>query len=173
MKAAAFCYVTPYSLTLCKKQLSVWTFNALNAELNPIRHLLALVGARHIVHVRRVRVKTTCLSKALTDYTVSHHRGSAVRTEIKVINKILLFIYFCLFICFLLSSKMFFTRMCACKTPGSCRSHSLNIQSVPHNVCLIISHCVASRLQAFLNTAHHLEDPDINSRIILKWIYGK
>ena len=33
-------------------------FNPLNAELNPIRHLLALVGARHIVHVSRIRVKT-------------------------------------------------------------------------------------------------------------------
>ena len=32
-------------------------FNPLNTELNPIRHLLALVGARHIVHVSRVRVK--------------------------------------------------------------------------------------------------------------------
>ena len=31
--------------------------NLLNAELNPIRHLLALVGARHIVHVSRIRVK--------------------------------------------------------------------------------------------------------------------
>jgi hypothetical protein len=31
--------------------------NPLNAELNPIRHLLALVGARHIVHVSRIRVK--------------------------------------------------------------------------------------------------------------------
>ena len=31
--------------------------NSLNAELNPIRHLLALVGARHIVHVSRIRVK--------------------------------------------------------------------------------------------------------------------
>ena len=31
-------------------------FNPLNAELNPIRRLLALVGARHIVHVSRVRV---------------------------------------------------------------------------------------------------------------------
>ena len=30
--------------------------NPLNAELNPIRHLLALVGARHIVHVSRLRV---------------------------------------------------------------------------------------------------------------------
>ena len=32
-------------------------FNHLNAELNPIRHLLALVGARHIVHFSRIRVK--------------------------------------------------------------------------------------------------------------------
>ena len=31
--------------------------NPLNVELNPIRHLLALVGARHIVHVSRIRVK--------------------------------------------------------------------------------------------------------------------
>ena len=30
--------------------------NPLNAELNPIRHLLALVEVRHIVHVSRVRV---------------------------------------------------------------------------------------------------------------------
>jgi hypothetical protein len=34
-----------------------WKFlNPLNAELNSIRYLLALVGARHIVHVSRVRV---------------------------------------------------------------------------------------------------------------------
>ena len=32
-------------------------FNPLNAELNPIRHLLALVGARHTVHVSRIMVK--------------------------------------------------------------------------------------------------------------------
>ena len=30
--------------------------NPLNAELNPIRHLLVMVGARHIVHVSRIRV---------------------------------------------------------------------------------------------------------------------
>ena len=35
-------------------------FNPLNAELNPIRHLLAFVGPRHIVHVSRVRVNVTC-----------------------------------------------------------------------------------------------------------------
>jgi hypothetical protein len=31
--------------------------NPLNAELNPFRHLLALVGAHHFVHVSMVRVK--------------------------------------------------------------------------------------------------------------------
>ena len=32
-------------------------FNAFNAELNPICHLLALLGAHNILHVCRVRVK--------------------------------------------------------------------------------------------------------------------
>ena len=32
-------------------------FSPLNAELNPIRHLLALAGAHHFVHVSRLRVK--------------------------------------------------------------------------------------------------------------------
>ena len=31
--------------------------NPLNAELNPIRHLLALPGTHHFVHVSRLRVK--------------------------------------------------------------------------------------------------------------------
>jgi len=30
--------------------------NPLNAELNPIRHLLALLGAHHIFHVSGLRV---------------------------------------------------------------------------------------------------------------------
>jgi len=30
--------------------------NALNAELNPICHLVALLGAHHILHVGRIRV---------------------------------------------------------------------------------------------------------------------
>jgi hypothetical protein len=33
-------------------------FNHLKAELNPICHLLALLGSYHILHVSRVRVKT-------------------------------------------------------------------------------------------------------------------
>jgi len=32
-------------------------FNPLNAELNPICHLLALLGAHHILHVSGLRVK--------------------------------------------------------------------------------------------------------------------
>ena len=31
--------------------------NPLNADLNPICHLLALLGAHHILHVSRIRVK--------------------------------------------------------------------------------------------------------------------
>jgi len=31
--------------------------NLLNAELNPICHLLALLGAHHILHISRIRVK--------------------------------------------------------------------------------------------------------------------
>jgi hypothetical protein len=32
------------------------TFNPLNAKLNPICHLLALLGAHPILHVSRIRV---------------------------------------------------------------------------------------------------------------------
>jgi len=32
-------------------------FNTLNAKLNPICHLLALLGAHLILHVSRIRVK--------------------------------------------------------------------------------------------------------------------
>jgi len=31
--------------------------NSLNAKLNPICHLMALVGAHHILHISRIRVK--------------------------------------------------------------------------------------------------------------------
>ena len=43
-----------WSLEGKKKQEQ--NLNPLNAELSPIRHLLALVGAHHIVHVSRIRV---------------------------------------------------------------------------------------------------------------------
>ena len=45
------------------RAFAVWLYeiNLLNAELNPIRHLLALLGAHHIVHVSRARVKCVTL----------------------------------------------------------------------------------------------------------------
>ena len=36
-----------------------WKFNPLNAELNPICHLLGLLGAHPILHVSRIRVNST------------------------------------------------------------------------------------------------------------------
>ena len=38
-------------------QHSLHLVNTLNAKLNPICHLLALLGAHHILHVSRIRVK--------------------------------------------------------------------------------------------------------------------
>jgi len=49
-----------YSPLLSSSQWSllfVSVINPLNAELNPICHLLALLGAHHILHVSRIRVK--------------------------------------------------------------------------------------------------------------------
>jgi hypothetical protein len=37
-------------------------FNPLNAKLNPICHLMALLGAHHILHVSRVRVNRTYIT---------------------------------------------------------------------------------------------------------------
>jgi hypothetical protein len=39
--------------------------NPLNAELNPICYLLALLGPHHILHVSRVRVKSTMIWSAV------------------------------------------------------------------------------------------------------------
>jgi len=36
-------------------------FNPLNPELNPICYLLALLGANHLLHVSRIRVKSLTL----------------------------------------------------------------------------------------------------------------
>jgi hypothetical protein len=40
---------------------SFFHINPLNAELNLICHLLALLGAHHILHVSRIRVKGVCI----------------------------------------------------------------------------------------------------------------
>jgi hypothetical protein len=45
------------SLRIRIRQYAGSLFNPLNAELNPICHLLALLGARPILHISGVRVK--------------------------------------------------------------------------------------------------------------------
>jgi hypothetical protein len=50
--------------------------NPLNAELNPICHLLALLGAHLILQVSRIRVKVYFTYKAgnlIPEYTVIHY----------------------------------------------------------------------------------------------------
>jgi hypothetical protein len=41
----------------------LYEFNPLNTELNPICHLLALLGAHHILHISRIRVNRTDLQQ--------------------------------------------------------------------------------------------------------------
>jgi hypothetical protein len=49
--------------------------NPLNAELNPICHLLALLGAHHILHVSRIRVNWNKLMRMLVFLTYIYHDG--------------------------------------------------------------------------------------------------
>ena len=44
-------------LRMLMTSVKVELINPLNAELNPICHLLALLGSQHILHVSRIRVK--------------------------------------------------------------------------------------------------------------------
>jgi hypothetical protein len=41
-------------------------FNPLNATLNPIFHLLTLLGARHILHISRIRINMASNSRSLS-----------------------------------------------------------------------------------------------------------
>jgi len=51
-------YFVPFVKTviLVHSNHTMLTTNPLNAELNPICHLLALLGAHHTLHVSRIRV---------------------------------------------------------------------------------------------------------------------
>ena len=48
-----------------------YTFNPLNAELNPICHLVALLRVHHFLHVSRMRVKSLTL-RLLMSYIYIH-----------------------------------------------------------------------------------------------------
>jgi hypothetical protein len=58
---SVYCAVRSGSLNITQNNLGISTFNPLNAQLNRICHLLALLGAHHILHVSRIRVKNTKL----------------------------------------------------------------------------------------------------------------
>jgi hypothetical protein len=54
--------ITKYSFMVrCLR--NSYAFNPLNAELNPICHLLALLGARPILHISRIRVNLMTWSR--------------------------------------------------------------------------------------------------------------
>ena len=46
--------------------------NPLNAELNPICYLLALLGAHHFLHVNRIRVKSLTLRQLMLYVYMEH-----------------------------------------------------------------------------------------------------
>jgi hypothetical protein len=53
-------------------------FNPFNAELNPICHLLALLGSHHILHFSRIRVKFNEMCMFVSVWTVSRWQNSIV-----------------------------------------------------------------------------------------------
>jgi hypothetical protein len=53
--------------------------NPLNAELNPICHLLALLGAHHILHVSRIRVKSSCVRLSKSKVLQKLCRGYTIK----------------------------------------------------------------------------------------------
>ena len=63
-------------------------FNPLNAELNPIRHLLALVGARHIVHVSRIGLRECKYCTAYSSVTGYNACKYAPRAETSVTGSV-------------------------------------------------------------------------------------
>ena len=55
-KGGTCLYQTATRCRLYRAGISQGEVNPLNAELNPICHLLELLGAHHIIHVSRMRV---------------------------------------------------------------------------------------------------------------------
>jgi hypothetical protein len=56
--------------------------NPLNADLNPIRHLLALLGAHHILHVSRIKAN----SKYHDLYTYVHYQLLGICTILTLLR---------------------------------------------------------------------------------------
>ena len=58
-------------------------FNPLNAELNPICHLLALLGAHHIFHVSWLRVKSGSFSRCFLCYEIRDFENTLAGTGVR------------------------------------------------------------------------------------------
>ena len=71
--------------------LLVSDFNPLNAELNPICYLLALLGAYHFLHVSRIRVNLT--RSFSTDHKIKQHTLESQNTTIYIYIHIYIYIY--------------------------------------------------------------------------------
>ena len=59
------CKILQIFYCLCPFSFPVWdfkSFNPLNADLNPICHLLVLLGAHHILHISRISVNSMILN---------------------------------------------------------------------------------------------------------------
>jgi hypothetical protein len=57
-----------------------YLLNPFNAELNPIRHLLALAGAHHFVDVTRIRVKVVCLALKMKTLSSCKTQGTTYQS---------------------------------------------------------------------------------------------
>jgi len=63
-------HVTTWSVRHYVPSIDRMVFNPLNAELNPICHLLALLGAHHVFHVSGLRVNDELESTGRPFYRV-------------------------------------------------------------------------------------------------------
>ena len=63
------------SVTEKKIEVHILHINPLKAELNPICHLLALLGAHHILHDGRIRVKNCVPLKTAHSFRSSNELG--------------------------------------------------------------------------------------------------
>jgi len=74
----------------CNIFIGVRIINPLNAELNPICHLLALLGAHHILNFSRVRIKEIPVSVAsgtLCSMYGNEGKCSYIQNSSRCINK--------------------------------------------------------------------------------------
>jgi len=63
-------------------------FNSLNAELNPIWHLLSLLGTHPILHISRIRVKEQNVKITTVNKVIHFKERETVGGRIVIDNKL-------------------------------------------------------------------------------------